>query len=58
MDVLTSAYSVGFHVQCCGRTTSVRVSNEEAFRLKRTGDKLYAVNKTGRFAQIRKQARF
>lgn len=56
-DVVTSPYSMGIHAQCCGKTSSVRISNEEVFRIKRSGEKLYVIVGKGHLQGIRGQAR-
>lgn len=43
MDVLTSPYYVGIHAQCCGASSSMRISLEEIFRIKRNNEKLYII---------------
>jgi len=45
MDVVTSPYYVGIHASCHGVTSSMRLSVEDLFRAKRTGEKLYVITK-------------
>jgi hypothetical protein len=53
MDVVKSPYYVGLHVQCCDRTSSMRLPVEEVFRLRHTKEKLFVVMQKGRHQGIR-----
>lgn len=53
MDVVTSPFHVGIHASCCGATSSVRISLEELFRVKRTNEKLYVITSKTRGQGVR-----
>ena len=57
MDVISSPYYVGIHASCCGSTSSMRISVEEVFRLKRTNEKLYIIASKTRGQGIQSMAR-
>ena len=56
-DVVSDPYRMGIHAQCCGATSSVRISIEEVYRLKRSNEKLYVISAKTHGPGIRGQKR-